>query len=238
MDTMYSGFINTKGDTVIEPQFVSVDYDGFSNGLCRVSYDGEWGYINNKGNSVWKSDVAEVRYRSIDLVKWDLDTLEVNETTRGGKYSRFRAKPITSNAESGGFYIQIDTSELTVFEDRYLGYKIYIKNDSQDKQYVPAQDGKIKLIKQALNEKGKWQDIEEYINSFCGNSYHSIEFKPRTYRVYADPIMKGNFNTQLRYRLNLRDTVVVSNSYFGRINKAQFIEEEEKDKTDIAVWTF
>ncbi len=43
------GFVNTKGETKINPQFSDVGY--FSSGKCAVlSSDGKWGYINSDGN--------------------------------------------------------------------------------------------------------------------------------------------------------------------------------------------
>jgi hypothetical protein len=56
---------------------------------------------------------------------------------------------------------------------------------------------RIKLIQQALNEKNEWQDIENFINSWCGNSYHSIQILPKYYQIYTAPITKGELKNEL-----------------------------------------
>jgi hypothetical protein len=236
-DSIYYGFINKFGVTVIEPQFEKVDYNGFKNGLCEIKKDGQWGYINHSGEFVWKSQ-KDIQYKKLDLTKWQLDTLEIYAPMYGGKYADYDNKPrIADFTINDGFYLKIDTSDITVFADKYFGYKIYFVNGTNDSVNIPAQDGRIKLIQQALNEKNEWQDIENFINSWCGNSYHSIQILPKYYQIYTAPITKGNLKTSLRFRLELRDTVIHSNEYYGAIHKEQFLKPEEKDKTGIVVWT-
>jgi len=49
--TYKAGFVDKKGNVVINPQFSNVGY--FSEGLCAVRSDeGKWGYIDTKGNIV------------------------------------------------------------------------------------------------------------------------------------------------------------------------------------------
>ncbi|MEE8043841.1 MAG: WG repeat-containing protein [Thermodesulfobacteriota bacterium] len=48
------GFVNKKGEIVIEPQFENAV--SFSGGLAIVELGGgKWGYIDKKGKLVWKS---------------------------------------------------------------------------------------------------------------------------------------------------------------------------------------
>ena len=83
-----------------------------------------------------------------------------------------------------------------------------------------------------MNDTNEWQDIENYINSFCGNSYHSVQILPRYYQIYRAPIMKGNFKTSFRFRLGLKDTLIYSNEYSGTINKVQFLKPEKYTKQE------
>ncbi len=48
------GFINKKGETVIQPVYDNIT--PFYNGLSAVMRDGKWGYINNKGEEVISAD--------------------------------------------------------------------------------------------------------------------------------------------------------------------------------------
>jgi hypothetical protein len=236
-DSIYYGFINKNGDTVIQPQFEHVDYSGFKNGLCEVKKDRQWGYINRSGEFVWRSQ-KDIQYKKLDLSKWQLDTLEINAPMYGGKYAGYdnksRKADFPINNEN---YLKVDTSDITVFADKYLGYKIYFVNGTNDTVKIPSQDGRIKLIQQALNEKSEWQDIENFINSWCGNSYHSVQILPNHFQIYTAPVTKGEFETRLRFQLELSDTIIHSNEYNGTIHKEQLLKPEEKDNTGIAVWT-
>ena len=231
------GFINKSGETVIEPQFEYVDYSGFKNGLCKVKKNGQWGYINYSGEFVWKSQI-DLQYKKLNISKWQLDTLEINSPMFSSKNAGYDNKPRKAKfLINDGIYLKVDTSDITVFADKYLGYKIYFVNGTNDSINIPAQDGRIKLIQQAMNAKNEWQDIENFVNSFCGNSYHSVQVLPKYYQIYTSPITKGDFKTSLRFRLELRDSMIYSKAYMGTINKEQFIKPELKDKTKISVWT-
>ena len=53
------GFINVKGEWVIEPSFQSARH--FSDGYCAVKVIDEWGFINKKGEWVIKPSLVKVR---------------------------------------------------------------------------------------------------------------------------------------------------------------------------------
>lgn len=230
------GFINTKGDTVFTPQFRYAK--GFKNGLCKVANGKQWGYINRLGKFVWKSS-KDIRYKKIDLAKWQLDTLERRVPMRVGRPFGYgygsRPKAIDFSAKNKT-YLMVDTTDITAFADKYLGYKVYLVNSINDTVYVPAQDNQVKLIKQAKNEKGEWQDIVTFTDSFCGHSYHKIQLLPKHYQIYATPITKGSFKTSLRFYLKLKGKVIYSNVYQGTIHKQQFVPAQGTQSTGIAVF--
>lgn len=222
-DSLYWGFMNKKGKTVIPAQFQDVSYDGFTNGLCKVKKDGRWSYINHKGKFVWEPQ-NNIQYKKLDLSKWNLDSLDVNIPIHGGKYTGEdnKSRAIHFKTQNTN-YIKVDTTDITVFADKFFGYKIQFINGTNDTIHIPTQDGRIKLIQQAKNEKGEWLDIEKYINSFCGNSYYTLQMPPKHYQIFITPITKGNVKTKLRFRLNLKDTIIYSNEYYGTINQGQYI---------------
>jgi hypothetical protein len=52
------GFVNKRGEVVIEPRFQTAV--SFSGGLSIVELgNGEWAYIDKKGEFVWRSDAAK-----------------------------------------------------------------------------------------------------------------------------------------------------------------------------------
>ena len=44
-----TGFIDTSGQTVIEPVFQGLPHMNFREGLCAVTENGKWGFINTRG---------------------------------------------------------------------------------------------------------------------------------------------------------------------------------------------
>ena len=70
------GYINTKGEQIIECKF---DFDmgnGFSEGLAGVKKDGKWGFINTKGEQIieceleWKGGFSEGLARVLKDGQW------------------------------------------------------------------------------------------------------------------------------------------------------------------------
>ncbi|MFD2720640.1 WG repeat-containing protein [Hymenobacter monticola] len=230
------GFINKKGVVSISPQFEQVEYGGFKNGLCKVMRAHQWGYINHTGKFVWKEQIG-IEYGKLDLVKWKLDTLNIakplyTEKLAGNdNFPRKRHFPLYHQLA-----LNVDTTDMTVFADRYFAYKLYLINASKDTSKIPAQDGRIKIIQQAINKNGVWQDIENFVNSFCGNSYHVLLLAPDEFQIFASPIYKGTYKTKLRYRLKTGGKEIYSNVFTGTINPEQFLQTRDKPKSEISLW--
>ena len=236
-DTNSWGFIDKKGKVAIKPQFEQIEYEGFVNGLCRAKQNHQWGYINHKGEFVWKEQVG-LEYTKLDLSKWKLDTLKINQPMNGGKYAGSDNYPRKQTfASLSELTLKVDTTDLTVYADKYFAFKLYLINASKDTIKIPAQDGRIKVIQQAKNKNGEWQDIENFYNSFCGNSYYTLRLAPNEFQIFATPIFKGEFKTQFRFKLELNKQEIYSNPYSGQINLKQFLNPKDKDKTGIVVWT-
>jgi len=231
------GFIDKKGNIIIKPQFEQIEYKGFSNGLCRVKQNHQWGYINQKGEFVWKEQVG-LEYTKLDLSKWNLDTLEITKPLYADKYAGRDNFPRKQTFISlNQLTLKIDTADLTVFADKYFAFKLYLINASKDTVNITAQDGRIKIIQQAISRNGEWQDIDNFINSFCGNSYYTLRLAPNMFQIFATPIYKGEFKTLLRFKLELDNQEIYSNHYKGQINYGQLLNPKDTNKTGIAVWT-
>ena len=225
------GFIDKTGKTVIEPQFEQIEYEGFSKGLCIAKQNHQWGYINKKGEFIWKEQVG-LEYTKLDLSKWELDTLETNNALFAGKKAvsdNFPRKQIFPSLNQ--LTLKVDTVDLTVFADKYFAHKLYLINASKDTVNIPAQDGHIKIKQQAKNKKGEWQDIEYFMNSFCGNSYHTLSLTPNQFQIFATPIFKGDFNTQLRFKLKIEKQIIFSNIYTGQINFSQLLSPKNDEES-------
>ncbi len=227
------GFINKKGEMAIHPRFEQVG--SFNNGLCWVKEDHQWGYINTQGEYVWREQVG-IQYEKLDLSKWDLDTFMVHQAMwdrRFDGYDNYARQGKFKAAEK--LILQVDTNDLTVYQDRFLAYKLYLINGRKDSVKIPIQDGDLKMIQQAQNDKQEWQDLDNFINSFCGHSYRSYKIAPSGYQIFPAAIFKGPFKTKLRFKLELNEQEIFSNVYSGSINKGQLLDPKDKNRTGISV---
>lgn len=222
------GFIDKQGKVAIKPQFEQIENEGFFNGLCRAKQNHQWGYINKKGEFVWKEQVG-LEYTKLELSKWELDTLEISTPLYPDKYAgRYNYPRKQKFASLNKLTLKVETADLTVFSDKYFAHKLYLINASKDTVNIPVQDGRIKIIQQAKNINGAWQDIDYFINSFCGNSYYKFQLAPNEFQIFATPIFKGKFKTQLRFKLEIDKQIIYSNHYSGQINLGQLINLNDK----------
>lgn len=221
------GFFNTKGEVILPPSYDWVDYDhGFEGGLCRVSKGSKRGYINKTGQFVWTQDDTFM-YRPVDTSAWKLDTLVVNNSLFADRNVYDNIPQSLSSDSIRTVQLFVNPGEITPYADKYFGNKIYLINGTSDSVQFDAQDGRIKLLQQALNEDGTWQYIENFIDSWCGNSYHDVKLPNKHYYVFSSPIFKGDFSTKLRYELTINpDKKIYSNEYSGQISKTQFLTGE------------
>lgn len=137
------------------------------------------------------------------------------------------------------------TSQLIVFVDsnNYIPFNspwisseknlhrpVYIINKSNEKQYLHNKDQYLVAIQEALDSNGNWHAVELLNLGFCGNGYGYVPIQPNEFVFSAVPVYEGNFTTKLRYRVESKDTVLLSNTYTGRMNYDQFYFLWKKDK--------
>ncbi len=99
-------------------------------------------------------------------------------------------------------------------------------NNTSSKIDIDLQDGSLMMIQEALNENGKWEPIEYWVYSGCGNSYfHSLELNPGEYTIIPIPVYKGEFKTKIRLKYVRNDIVYYSKAFEGSISPNQFKRE-------------
>ncbi|MBS1617377.1 MAG: WG repeat-containing protein [Bacteroidetes bacterium] len=232
------GFIDKAGREVISPKFTRPVSLGFNNGLCRVKEDHRWGYIDHTGVFVWKEQFG-IEYTKLNLAQWTLDTLSINEPNLSHYYGGYDNYPRPINFKApDSLKIFVDTTDVTRSAYNHIAYKLYISNGSRDTVSINAQAGYYKIVEQAINSKGDWQDIETFYNSFCGNDYYQASLPPEHYQIIAAPIYKGQLHTQLRFRFELGEKTIFSNEYRGNINPGQFLAPKDKHETGIIVTSY
>ncbi|WP_306640101.1 hypothetical protein [Sanyastnella coralliicola] len=140
-----------------------------------------------------------------------------------------------------GVGILIDQTEECSFYDLSKGMKVYLYNCSDDTITFAAQDSRLEMKIQAINDKGQWADIEYLPSSWCGNSYHTLWLPKDHFWEFTAPVFTGEFKTKLRIVVTYypksfaawyndedpKPTVVYSQEYEGSVNLGQFWKKQE-----------
>lgn len=117
------------------------------------------------------------------------------------------------------------------------GMKVVLKNYSNDTLMFGGQDGSVKMIQEALNPNGKWQAVEYWQNSWCGNSFVMIYFLPGSKMEFGAYKYSGTYKTKLRFKLLIFNQnsinrkyskkLIYSEPFEGSVNYSQFQIKKE-----------
>ena len=141
--------------------------------------------------------------------------------------------------------IVVDTANFDTLTGQWSGFKVYLYNNAVYPAVFEAQDSRLSITLQAKDAKGEWRDIMYQPNSWCGNSYHSLELKPGEHWTFVTPQFEGKIKTEVRLKLekwHLRPTstkpelvydTAFSNSYSAHVNPEQFEVQKEYNAVNI-----
>lgn len=158
---------------------------------------------------------------------------KIKDTKAPGGFAKLGniPKPIeTMKVEQDTVYLQANPAESTTYDRQFKGMKLRLINTTKEQIAFRAQDSRLSIVQEALDEKGKWRPIEYLTSSWCGNSYHSVFLEPNQYWEFSVPRYSGAFKTKLRFRMDEKDKVYLSNEFGGSINKEQYTAPKEQFK--------
>lgn len=238
------GYWDFKNDVLVTPQFHYIDYKGFDDELVNVFQDDMMGYINHKGNYIWR----ETKRDTQKVIKLNIDYMKRGHFTASSPYKEELAgfggwsssansfqKNKANNEFNNNELSLIAVSDKNVkYLEKYSAMKLYIANTTLDTFYFDAQDSRLYLKLQAQDKYGNWNDIEYLPSSWCGNSYHSLFLPPDYHWVFVIPIFEGEYKTKLRAELLYKahsddktEKTLYSNEFEGSINPGQFWRKQE-----------
>lgn len=99
---------------------------------------------------------------------------------------------------------------------------VHLINLTDSSIHYTSQDGNIPMIREAMDENGKWKPIEYWTWSWCGNSYYFLELKSRHEIITSTFHYGGKFKTKIRFKINIGKSIIYTNEFEGRINPKQF----------------
>lgn len=210
---------------IIRRDLDDYDYYGFVNGLLRCRIGKMLCYIDTNGKEVWREQADKIiitRALNIDYMNrgYFYATSENRSNHKGyggwgGSDNNSRNIKRRRYFEDKRLQVFIDTTKKKNWAGKYIGYELMVANTTDSTCCFNAQDSRLYLNLQAMDEKGEWRDIEYLPSSWCGNSYHSICLDKDEMWTFTIPKYHGSIQTKLRARLE----------YIGKDNEGEKTEE-------------
>ncbi|UOE37017.1 hypothetical protein [Chryseobacterium oryzae] len=117
----------------------------------------------------------------------------------------------------------IDSIKIILRSENDSTFSVFIKNNLNKTLKLNPQDSSLYLIQEALDKNGKWNPIEFWAYSDCGNSYDNfLDFKNNQILHLTTNRYNGNFKTKVRVKLLMNKKNYYSNSITGKINALKF----------------
>jgi len=246
-DEKLYGIATLDGKNIIDPIIQDFDNSGFVNGLLKTIVNQRLTYIDKSGNIVWQE-----KQETNNILK----TLNIDYMNRGyfyayskpnnndiGGFGGSRNFPLTITTENfpiNTLSIVVDQNKQDTIQNTYIGYKVFVSNNSKTNIDFNAQDSRLYMKVQAQNDKGIWKDIEYLPSSWCGNSYHTLTLEKMNYWTFTTPKYEGELKTKLRIELNYidpkdktekrrnrKEITIYSNEFEGSINPGQFWNKQQ-----------
>jgi len=241
-DEKLYGIATLKGKNILDPIIQDFDNSGFVNGLLKTIMNQRLTYIDKSGNIVWqekKETNNTLKTLNIDFMNrgYYYAYSKPNDKDIGGfgGSKNFPLKITTENIPINTLSIVVDQNNQDTIQNTYIGYKVYLYNNSKTNIDFNAQDSRLYMKVQAQNEQGIWKDIEYLPSSWCGNSYHTLTLEKMNYWTFITPKYEGELKTKLRIELkyidpkdksekrrNRKEITIYSNEFEGSINPGQF----------------
>lgn len=237
------GITDLHGKVIAKPCFDEYDVNGFTNGLLQVMVDDIPCYLNSSGDIVWKYHQPKRKART----KLDIDYMnrgycyaystplpQTGDDSGGWYVSRNTPKPITETKTFGNnrLSVTIDAGKVVAFNKNTDGFNLFVANTTSDTIRFNAQDSRLYMTLQAIDQTGNWNDIEYLPSSWCGNSYHQIALEPGAYWTFTIPDYDGEFATKIRAKLLYvapndpkNQISIYSNEINGHVNPGQFFNK-------------
>lgn len=249
------GLANSEGEELIKPRFDMINSSfEIRNGIFPVIEHGLLGYVNIKGEYIWRQQTANSRSDSLNIdVRKQINFVVYTEKPQeqNGRENLFYNTRGWGNnynvvEEISGDIVKKEGEINFYIKQEYIEGKkklaLYFVNDTEKDIEIATQDNQLFIDLEVQDETGKWRKINYMQPSGCGNSYYSILFPNESYCKFNLPDFRGNYYTKLRARLlnhrsffsynkKSKDFIklnkeLVSNEIYCSINPAQLWREK------------
>lgn len=128
-----------------------------------------------------------------------------------------------------GFQIFPDYKTTIYHKEDYLKrgnyyFPVYVVNETSRTKVFTAKDSYVFGVQEAIDtsEWHLWRPIESRGSDFCGNGYWGLKIHPREFIMFLVPKYDGKEKQRMRIRLQIGESIYISQSYEGTFNRKQF----------------
>lgn len=164
-------------------------------------------------------------------------TSQEDSTALGGFYKDTNSPTVINEiikqlTKPSQFQLIVKTDSLAEFERGIKGFKVFLLNSTDATISLEAQDSRLNLKRQVFQQAMAGFGV--FTNSWCGNSYHSVFFKPGEYSDFTAPCLIGKHRAGFRFRLAINELEKIwSNRFRDSFNKSQLAKEQGHQPTSI-----
>ncbi len=132
-----------------------------------------------------------------------------------GQYTRALKNP--SSWKKQDIYLQlknVDSTKQTI---------IYLINRSEKDYHYYGSNGKFEVFTEAKDSLGKWSNIDQrYIDCAYGLGYSLLPINH--FSLKKKDFLTGDFETEIRYSVRLKDSIIYSKPFLARIPFYSFLD--------------
>jgi hypothetical protein len=177
------------------------------------------------------------KYKFTDTIKFA--TQEVIDTTYGNDILEEYHRPHKNDSLStDGFQLFADYgtsiyNRVRYSKKGYYCFPLYVVNETSRTKVFIAKDSHALGLQEAADTSryDTWTPIECRGFDFCGNGYFGMKVHPGEFVMLLIPKYEGNEKSEMRIRLQVGETIYLSQVYEGTFNRKQFFLKKDS-------WTY
>ncbi len=133
---------------------------------------------------------------------------------------------------AGKLTLVASPNEIVDFRNR-KAIVLRLINRTEKTMEFSACDSSLYIIQEGLDSDDKWKPLEQFPDTFCGNSFHRVFLETNEYWKFFALVRQGEFKTKLRFRLEpggepgiaAGGGAIYSNEFEGSMDQRAFMRD-------------
>lgn len=192
------------------------------------------------------------KFKFTDTLYFEKD--RKRDTTYRKDFIREYSRPQKNDTlTTDGLQIFVDYRTTMYNKDEYLRkgeyyFPVYVVNETSRTKIFIGKDSYVFGLQEATDtsQYDEWRPIECRGPDFCGNGYFGLKIHPGEFVMFLVPKYAGDEKSLMRIRLQIGESIYLSQSFIGTFNRKQFNTKKgtwaydrlQEDKSSTIQWMF